>query len=173
MMKTPVILLVDDEDSIINSMCGSLEDEGYIVITASDGMKAVEIIQSQPVDIVFLDIWLPEMDGMQTLKAIKKDSHNLALLDIRLPRTDGMKVLEQMKQIDKDLVIIMLTAYADIKDAVRVRKLGAYDYLTNPCDNEELTLTINKALKAQHLSKEVEYLRKRLDEKATDERVPR
>ena len=70
-MKTPVILIVDDEDSIIDTLKGSLEDEGYIVITSSDGIKAMEIIKSQPVDMVFLDIWLPEMDGLTTLRAIK------------------------------------------------------------------------------------------------------
>ncbi len=137
------ILIVDDDRDFRFNLSSILEDEGYTVSVAADGKEA--------------------------LKAIEKDSPNLALLDIRLPKTNGMKVLKQMKQIDKDLIIIMLTAYADIKDAVKAMKLGAYDYLTKPFDNEELTLTIKKALKTQNLSKEVEYLRKRLDEKAVDE----
>ncbi len=70
-MKTPVILLVDDEQNIITSLAGSLEDEGYTLLSASDGAQAMRIIKSQPVDIVFLDIWLPGMDGMETLKAVK------------------------------------------------------------------------------------------------------
>jgi DNA-binding NtrC family response regulator len=78
---------------------------------------------------------------------------------------DGMEVLDKMKKINKELIIIMLTAYGDVRGAVEAMKLGAFDYVTKPFDNEELTLIIKNALRTQYLSKEVEVLRKRLGEK--------
>jgi len=95
----------------------------------------------------------------------------LALLDIRLPKMDGMKLLEEMKGIDRDLIIIMITGYGDVRGAVRAMKLGAFDYITKPFDNEELVLTIRRALEAQYLSKEVDELRKRLGEKTAIEEL--
>jgi DNA-binding NtrC family response regulator len=78
---------------------------------------------------------------------------------------DGMKVLEEMKKINKDLTIIMLTAYGNIKGAVRAMALGAFDYVTKPFDNEELLLIIKNSLQTHYLSREVEELRRKLGEK--------
>ncbi|MBU2540703.1 MAG: sigma-54 dependent transcriptional regulator [Candidatus Omnitrophica bacterium] len=133
------ILVIDDNKDLCFNLSTILKDEGYNVFAAEDGKGA--------------------------LKAIERNSPNLVLLDIRLPEMGGMEILEKAKKIDKDLIIIMLTAYADVKDAVRAMKLGAYDYITKPFDNEELILIIKRALQTQHLSKEVESLRKRLGEK--------
>ncbi len=105
-MESPVILLVDDEDSIVNTLSGSLEDEGCIVRTASDGIKAIEIIKSQAVDIVFLDIWLPEMDGLQTLNAIK--------------------------DFDSTIEVVMMTGHGTVNTAVQAVKQGAFDFLEKP-----------------------------------------
>ena len=101
-MKTPVILLVDDEKAILDSLKGSLEDEGYIVLTAPDGIKALEIIKSQPVDSIFLDIWLPEMDGIETLKLIK--------------------------DYDSSINVVMMTGHGTVKTAVQAVNLGAFDF---------------------------------------------
>lgn len=105
-MKTPLILLVDDEAAIINSLSGSLDDEGYIVLTASDGIRAVEIIKSQPVDVVFLDIWLPEMDGLATLNAIK--------------------------DFDSNIEVVIMTGHGTVNTAVKAVKQGAFDFLEKP-----------------------------------------
>lgn len=105
-MKTPVVLLVDDEDSIINSLRGSMEDEGYIVLSASDGIKAMEIIKSHPVDMVFLDIWLPGTDGLTTLKTIK--------------------------EFDSTIDVVMMTGHGTINTAVQAVKQGAFDFLEKP-----------------------------------------
>ena len=105
-MKKPTILLVDDEEAIIKSLSGSLEDEGYALLTAPDGNAAMEIIKTQPVDIVFLDIWLPSMDGLETLKAIK--------------------------EYDPSLEIIMMTGHGTVNTAVQAVKLGAFDFLEKP-----------------------------------------
>ncbi|MEI6633082.1 MAG: sigma-54 dependent transcriptional regulator [Chlamydiota bacterium] len=104
-------------------------------------------------------------EGKAALKQVRKAGPALALVDIKLPGMDGVELLEEMKKIDKDLIVIMLTAYGDIKSAVRTMSMGAWDYITKPFDNEELIVTIRKALEGRHLIREVESLRKRLGEK--------
>jgi len=133
------ILIVDDNADLRFNLSTVLKDEGYVPIAAEDGKRA--------------------------LKVVEKNPPNLVLLDIRFPGMDGMKVLEKMKKLDKDLIIIMLTAYGDVKDAVKAMKLGAFDYISKPFNNEELILIIERALKTQRLSREVETLRTRLGEK--------
>lgn len=139
------ILVVDDNKDLRFNLSSILKEEGYDVIAVGDGREA--------------------------LKKANRESPNLVLLDIRLPGMDGMRLLEEMKRNDKDLVIIMLTAYGDIKDTVKAMKLGAFDYITKPFNNETLILTIKKALQTQYLSKEVESLRRRLGETAAIEQV--
>ena len=133
------ILVVDDDKDLRFNLSSILKDEGYNVLAVEDGREA--------------------------LKAVQNNSPNLALLDIRLPSMNGMEILEKLKRIDKDLIIIMLTAYAEVKDAVKAMKLGAFDYVTKPFDNEELILIIKNSLQAQYLSREVKELRRKLREK--------
>ncbi len=105
-VKKPTILLVDDEESIVKSLSGSLEDEGYAVVTAETGDLALEIIKTQPVDIIFLDIWLPGIDGLETLKAIK--------------------------DYDPSLEVVIMTGHGTVNTAVQAVKLGAFDFLEKP-----------------------------------------
>lgn len=133
------ILVVDDDKDIRFNLSSILKDEGYDVLAVEDGKEAI--------------------------KAVQNNSPNLALLDIRLPGMDGMKVLEEIKKIDKDLIVIMLTAYGEVKSAVQAMNLGAFDYITKPFDNEEIILNIKKALETRSLRMEVEDLRRRLEEK--------
>ncbi|MBU0479299.1 sigma-54 dependent transcriptional regulator [bacterium] len=139
------ILIVDDEKDLRFNLSNILKDEGYNAIAVGDGRKA--------------------------LNAVKKNSPNLVLLDMKLPGMDGMKILEKMRLIDKDLIIIMLTAYGNLNGAVKAMKLGAFDYLAKPFDNEELILVIKRALRTQYLTKEVETLKKRFGEKVTAEEL--
>lgn len=139
------ILIVDDNEDLRWNLSNVLKDAGYETVAAGGGREA--------------------------LKMVEKNSPNLVLLDIRLPEVDGMKILEKMKKIDKDLAIIMLTAYGDIKGAVEAMKLGASDYITKPFDSDELVLTIKRALERQYLSREVEILRRRLGEGLELEKV--
>ncbi|RLC32057.1 MAG: UDP-3-O-[3-hydroxymyristoyl] N-acetylglucosamine deacetylase [Deltaproteobacteria bacterium] len=122
-MKIPVILLVDDEDSIIATLKGSLEDEGYIVLISSDGKKALEIIKSQPVDLVFLDIWLPEMDGLTTLRAIK--------------------------DFNSAIEVVMMTGHGSVNTAVQAIKEGAFDFLEKPFSLDTVIELINQIIKKQ------------------------
>lgn len=139
------ILIVDDNKDMQFTLASILKDQGYEIIAAQDGERAI--------------------------KEVKAKSPNLVLLDIKLPGIDGMKILQEMKRIDKELIIIMLTAYGDVKSAVDAMKLGASNYVTKPFNNEELILIIKNALRTQSLSKEVEVLRKRLGEKTVIEEV--
>jgi len=133
------ILIVDDDKEALQLLSDIIKSEGYKVITAGDGRKALKEIRAHSLDLVLLDIKLPEMDGMEVLREIKK--------------------------IDKDIIVIMFTAYGGIKDAVQAMKLGAFDYITKPFDNEEIVLNIKRALQTRHLAREVEDLRMRLEEK--------
>jgi DNA-binding NtrC family response regulator len=133
------ILIVDDNEDLQFNLSNIVQNEGYNVLTAGDGTKA--------------------------LKLAKSGSPGLVLLDMRLPGMDGMKVLEEIKKFDENIIVIMLTAFGDVKGAVNAMKLGAFDYLTKPFDNEELVIIIKKALETRNLSREVESLRKQLNEK--------
>ena len=140
------ILIVDDDKDLRQTLSYILEIEGYKVFSAVDGKQAMIEIQNKLPDIVFLDIKLPDISGMKILDKLKKI----------IPEYDGS--------------VIMLTAYGDIKGAIKAMKLGAFDYLTKPFDNEELILTIQKALKTQRLSKEVKILREKLEDKIATEK---
>jgi DNA-binding NtrC family response regulator len=133
------ILIVDDNEDLRFTLSDIIKSEGYNITDAGDGPKA--------------------------LKIVKSISPDLVLLDMRLPGMDGMKILEEIKKIDRNIIVIMLTAFGDVKGAVNAMRLGAFDYITKPFDNEELLIVIKKALETQNLTKEVESLRKQLDEK--------
>lgn len=133
------ILIVDDNEDLQFNLSNIIQSEGYNVLTAGEGNRAI--------------------------KEVKSKSPDLVLLDMRLPGKDGMTILKEIKNIDSNIIVIMLTAYGDVKGAVNAMKLGAYDYITKPFDNEELIICIKKAIETQKLSNEVKYLRKQLDEK--------
>ncbi len=128
--KKPSVLLVDDEESIIKSLGGSLEDEGYTLLTAQDGTKAMEIIKTQPVDIVFLDIWLPGMDGLETLKSIK--------------------------DFDQTIEVITMTGHGTVNTAVQAIKMGAFDFLEKPFSLDTIIDSIKKIQEKRQTS--LQYL---------------
>jgi len=141
------ILIVDDDKDMQFNLKSILDNEGYKSFAVGNGIKAIKEIQSKSPNIVLLDIRLPDMNGMKVLEKLKKT----------IPEYDGS--------------IIMLTAYGDIKGAIKAMKLGAFDYLTKPFDNEELIITIKKALQTQRLSREVNLLKQQLGEKITFENL--
>lgn len=136
-MKT--VFVVDDNKNMQVILKNILSDEGFQTTTYGNGKIA--------------------------LMEIEKNIPDLVLLDIRLPEMNGIDVLKNIMKIDEDLLVIMITAYGDIKTAVTAIKLGAYDYITKPFINEDLILTVKKALETQELRGEVECLRKKLKEK--------
>lgn len=138
------IMIVDDDKDMQFVLSGLMSSEGYEAITSCDGRKA--------------------------LKEIRMHLPDLVMLDVKLPGMNGMEILEEIKEVDKYLPVMIFTAYEDVKDAVRCMKLGAFDYVTKPFDNEELLISIKKALQMRPLSKEVENLRKRVEEKTAIEK---
>jgi two-component system response regulator AtoC len=139
------ILIVEDDKDMQFILSNILNEEGYKSIICGTGSKAIQEVKKGGIDVVLLDFMLPEMNGMA--------------------------VLEKIREINKDISIIMLTAYGGIRDAVKAMKLGAFDYITKPFDSEELIIVIKKALKTRDLSKEVQRLRKKLERKEDSAQV--
>jgi len=131
----PTILVVDDDPGLRESFRLILEDD-YDVVDASGGHQALDIVRSTQVDVV--------------------------LLDIRLPELDGIEVLERIKQIEEQVEVILVTAVKTVKTAVAAMKLGAFDYVTKPFEEDELLATIRRALQKRSLEREVVYLRTEL-----------
>lgn len=117
------VLIIDDDRDMRRLLTDIIKSEGYTPLNARDGKKALREVRTHSPDVV--------------------------LLDIRLPGMNGMKVLEEIKEIDECLAVIMLTGYGDIKDAVKAIKLGAFDYITKPFENEDIINNIKNALQAR------------------------
>jgi DNA-binding NtrC family response regulator len=113
------ILLVDDEEIFTRNMAKLLSTRGYRVAVANSGDAAIRALEAQPVDVIVLDLKMPGMDGLTTLKEIQK----LGLFTQTL----------------------MLTGHGSIDSALEAMKLGAYDYLTKPCEIEDLVAKIEGA----------------------------
>jgi len=135
----PTILIVDDEASILQSLKGLLTDEGFEVLTASNGYEALKVIEEESPDLVLLDIWMPGIDGIDTLKEIKKDNPHIQ--------------------------VIIITGHGNIDTAVKATKCGAFDFLEKPLSIDKVIVTINNALYFRQLEEENKYLRKKTIEK--------
>jgi two-component system, NtrC family, response regulator AtoC len=131
----PTILVVDDESNIIESYKLILENK-YNVLTANCGTEALNIFQKEFINLILLDIMMPDMDGLETLKKIKETNN--------------------------DVEVIMVTAVKTVRTAIQAVKLGAYDYISKPFDVDDLLVTIDKALEKQDLAKEIIYLKSEL-----------
>lgn len=106
-------------------------------------------------------------NGEKAMEMIAKESFSIVLADIRMPRMNGVELLKHIKEMDHSTLVIMMTAYGSIEDAVESLKLGAYDYITKPFDEERLLHTLKKALEHYHLIKRNIDLEKRVKEKET------
>jgi len=135
----PSILIVDDEPSILQSLKGILSDEGFEVLTASNGYEALKTIENESPDLVLLDVWMPGIDGLETLKEIKKENQHIQ--------------------------VVIITGHGTIDTAVKATKLGAYDFIEKPLSIDKVIVTINNALNFRRLEEENRYLRKKTIEK--------
>jgi len=117
------ILIVDDEKNIVSSLKGILADEGYDISVADDGLDALDIIQSDPPDLLLLDIWLPGMDGIEVLKTVKTYHPNIEVL--------------------------IMSGHGTIDTAVKATKLGAYDFIEKPFSMDLLTQSVQSVFKVK------------------------
>src|SRR5437867_11862689 len=131
-MARPVILVVDDDPGVRESFRLILEDH-YDVLDVPDGPRALDVASASQIDLV--------------------------LLDIRLPGMDGIEVLERIKAIDEGIEVVLVTAVRTVRTAVAAMKLGAFDYLTKPFEEDELLAVIARALEKRALEREVTFLR--------------
>jgi two-component system nitrogen regulation response regulator NtrX len=130
------ILVVDDEKNICRTMQMVLDGEGFRALTASNGELALELIQTEVIDLVLLDLYLPNLDGHETLGLIKR--------------------------FDPDIEVIMISGHGKIEDAVKAVKNGAYSFIEKPIDREILLITIRQCLERRWLVRQMRQLKREL-----------
>ncbi len=133
------IMIVDDEKNYLVVLEALLGNEGYEIITADNAHDALRMIRDYDLDLVITDMKMPGMNGIE--------------------------LLDEAKTIDRERPIIIMTAYGTIEMAVEAMKRDAYDYITKPFKNEELKLTIKKALEKYRLVKENRLLNEALSDR--------
>ncbi|MGD8230091.1 MAG: sigma-54 dependent transcriptional regulator [Desulfobacteraceae bacterium] len=129
------ILVVDDEETIIQSLNGILTDEGYDVVSANSGADALGKIEEVMPELVLLDIWMPGIDGIETLVKIKETNPHLP--------------------------VVMMSGHGTIETAVKATKLGAYDFIEKPLSLEKVLLCVNNALDYSRLEEEINLLKEK------------
>ena len=130
------VLIIDDEDTIRDSMHQVLKKEGYQVREAADGKEGLSLFNQETFQVVFLDL--------------------------KLPGLNGLRILGQMKEANPETPIIIITGYGSIESAVEAIKLGAFDYMVKPFSPEELRLVTKKAIESRKMMFEKIYLRSEL-----------
>jgi DNA-binding NtrC family response regulator len=128
----PSILIVDDDDVMRETLADVLKKRDYEVFSVCSGIEALSVIKKNVIDLI--------------------------LLDMRLPDVDGLEILKKIKEFDTEILVIMMTAYSDVQTAVTAMKSGAYHYINKPFELEELQLLIEKGLETKSLINEVRRL---------------
>ncbi|MEK7657514.1 MAG: sigma-54 dependent transcriptional regulator, partial [Elusimicrobiota bacterium] len=131
-----LLLVVDDDADLRAALVRYLEAKGHSTLQAPDAGSALKAVENEPVELV--------------------------LLDLSLPDAGGLEVLESLRRLEPDLPVLILTGNADIAVAVRAMRLGANDYLVKPFGNEDLALRVQRALREARLETEVARLREHL-----------
>ncbi len=133
------VLLIDDDASLNRVVAHQLKKMDFEVATATDAEIGLGIFRQNPVDIVITDLQLPGMSGLELLSAIRRR--------------------------DKEVIILIITAFGTIENAIEASKLGADDYLTKPFGKESLRFTLEKAIRLRQLQTENRQLRGELFQK--------
>lgn len=128
-MSKEKVLIIDDESLIRWYLRENMEKAGFTVLEAKNGIEAIKVFSDNLPDIV--------------------------LLDVNLPDITGIEVLSTIKSIDKDVPVIIITAFGNIQTAVEAMKLGAYDFIEKPFEIEKLNIVIDKAIENAFLRREV------------------
>ena len=136
MSKKISILIVDDEESVRDSLFNWFIEDGYHVMSAENARTALLMLESESFDII--------------------------LADIKMPGMDGLEMLRRIKQLKSDSIVIVMTAFATVDTAVQALKDGAYDYVTKPFDPDDLSHLIRNASKQISLAEENENLKNKI-----------
>lgn len=136
MTQQPTVLVIDDEPAHRLMVRVVLGDAGFRVLEADNGSSGLVTLRSKPVDVV--------------------------LLDMRMPGMSGLDVLQKMHEEAMTTPVIMLTAFGNVGSAVEAMKIGAWDYLTKPTDNDELLAVVRKAAEHVRLTRENRDLKKQI-----------
>ncbi len=113
------VLIIDDEERFLKTTQKLLEKQGYTAYTATDGLRGITLLKGKRIDVVILDVKMPGMDGVAVLQKIKAE----------FPLVE----------------VVMLTGHSTVETAIEGLKLGAFDYLTKPCDIPVLIQKIEEA----------------------------
>jgi len=139
------ILIVDDEKSLLDLLAHVFKKEGYGVKTSLSGVRALEILEKEDIDLVVTDIKMPQLSGMDVLKTVKAK--------------------------DPEIPVVMITAYGSVQQAVDALKSGALDYVVKPFDVEELKIVVARGLEKRRLKQENVLLKKDLKDKYSFENM--
>lgn len=135
----PKVLLVDDEESVLYTLHAVLKNEGYEISKARSAKEAVDILNANEFDLI--------------------------VSDVNMPGASGLDLLDSIREKDAECLVILITAYGSEAIAVDAMKRGAYDYLPKPFANDDLKITVRRALEKKLLRQENFFLRERLQER--------
>jgi two-component system, NtrC family, nitrogen regulation response regulator GlnG len=133
------ILVADDEESMRWVLSKALRKKGFIVDLAKDGSEALRLIQTS--------------------------SYDLAILDIKMPGLTGLDLLDRIRESRQDLLVVIMTAEASMKNAIEAMKRGAYDYITKPFDLDVIDAIIEKVSRAREMTSQVSVLKEELKDR--------
>ena len=125
MLRDTSVLIVDDEEVMREILQTLLEREGCRVSVAVNGEDGLALARAQPFDVAVVDVMMPGLDGISTL--------------------------DELKKIDEDLPVILITAFASLKNAIVAMKRGAFDYVTKPFKNDEVLVVVRNAAQRRRL----------------------
>ena len=134
----PSILIVDDDDTMRQTLSDVLKRSGYEIFVENSGNGVLSVMKKHIIDLI--------------------------LLDMKLPDIDGLEVLKRIKEFDTEILVIIMTAYSDVQTAVSAMKSGAYHYINKPFELDELKLLIEKGLETKSLINEVRRLHRQQKE---------
>ncbi|MBI2561031.1 MAG: response regulator, partial [candidate division NC10 bacterium] len=127
------VLVVEDDHEMLALVCEHLESEGYRAAGTDRGAEAIARVRAEEFDVV--------------------------LTDLRMPDVDGLEVLRAAREAQRDVPVILVTAFGSIETAIQAIRQGAYDYVTKPFALEEISLLVRKALEDRRLREENRRLR--------------
>ncbi len=136
-MNEGSLLLVDDDRQVLDAMADWLREQGFTVVEATSCREAIEQVDSQDFDLV--------------------------LVDVRLPDGDGFEVLAHCREHHPGIIVVLITGYGTVETGVEAIRAGAFDLLTKPLIDEELSMSINRALAQRAVLEENKQLKEQLD----------